>query len=192
MRRPAVLVPQPGQRGVGPAGGRAAWCSWRPHHRVRPEVDDRASSPTASWPASCTGPTLSPLGQLVTRVITPRLGRGAPGGGATQALRAGHGRGLLAVGADPERARLLDRGAGDARPARGGGEPRSRRFAVCLGCMTFGVAHAGGRGARRSVRALQRHLVRAAGRGRLSAPLSCRRRGRRGCSCRRACPDSPG
>ena len=72
-----------------------------------------------------TGPTLSPLGQLVTRVITPRLGLAArPVAGPTQALRPGHRRGLLAVGAGPDRARLLDRGAGCARPAGGGGDPR--------------------------------------------------------------------
>ena len=43
-----------------------------------------------------TGPSLSPLGQLVTRVITPQAGpTGAPGGGSAQALRPGDGRRLL-------------------------------------------------------------------------------------------------
>jgi hypothetical protein len=86
-----------------------------------------------------TGPTLSPLGQLVTRVVTPRLGlaprpvagppkRFAQGIGAAFSLSAliltGLGYwtaaqallGLLAVAATLESA-----------------------FGICLGCMTFGV-----------------------------------------------------
>jgi hypothetical protein len=86
-----------------------------------------------------TGPTLSPLGQLVTRVVTPRLGvaerpvagppkRFAQGMGAAFSLTAlvltGLGYwtaaqavlGLLVVAATLESA-----------------------FAVCLGCLTFGL-----------------------------------------------------
>ena len=122
-----------------------------------------------------TGPTLSPLGQLVTRVVTPRLGRrAAPGGRATQALRPGHGGGLLADRVGPDRPRVLDRGAGRARPAGGGGHPRvGVRHLPRLHDLRR--AHARRRRARRGVRALQRHLGHATRRGRLSAQLSCRR-----------------
>jgi hypothetical protein len=86
-----------------------------------------------------TGPTLSPLGQLVTRVITPRLGLAArPVAGPPKRFAQGVGAafsvtaliltvlgywtaaqavlGLLVVAATLESA-----------------------FAICLGCMTFGV-----------------------------------------------------
>jgi hypothetical protein len=86
-----------------------------------------------------TGPTLSPLGQLVTRVITPRLGLGArPVAGPPKRFAQGVGAafsvsalvltvlgywtaaqvllGLLVMAATLEAA-----------------------FGICLGCMTFGV-----------------------------------------------------
>ena len=74
-----------------------------------------------------TGPTLSPLGQFVTRVVTPRLGIAErPVAGAAQALRPGHGRRLLGDRAGADRPRLLDRGRGRARPPGHGGVPRVR------------------------------------------------------------------
>ena len=104
------------------------------------------------------GPTLSPLGQFVTRVVTPRLGIArAPGGRAAQALRAGHRRGLLRDRPDPHRPGLLDGRRGLPRPAR-----RRRVLGVGLRPLPrlqgLRRADARRRGARRGLRALQRHL----------------------------------
>jgi hypothetical protein len=86
-----------------------------------------------------TGPTLSPLGQLVTRVVTPRLGiaprpvagppkRFAQGIGATFSLAA-----LVLTGLGYRTAAVAVLGFLAAAAAL------ESAFGVCLGCITFGV-----------------------------------------------------
>ena len=84
------------------------------------------------WARVLTGPTLSPLGQLATRVIVPRLPGGAPPGRRpAQALRPGHRRGvLLDRGGAVVRVRRPHRGVGRHRPARRR-RPCSSRPSVC-------------------------------------------------------------
>ena len=86
-----------------------------------------------------TGPTLSPLGQLVTRVVTPRLGlqakfvpgppkRFAQGIGATLSVAAAVG---FAFGSSLTAYVLLGMIAVAAA--------LESVFAICLGCLIFGV-----------------------------------------------------
>ncbi len=106
-----------------------------------------------------TGPTLSPLGQLVTRVVTPRLGvperlvagppkRFAQGIGATLSVTAAVlALGAGEVGAAYVRARA-DRGRRDARVG----------LRVLPGLHDLRGADARRRDSRRGLRALRRHL----------------------------------
>jgi hypothetical protein len=86
-----------------------------------------------------TGPSLSPLGQLVTRVITPRLGLAArPVAGPPKRFAQGVGVAfsvtaliLTAVGAWTAAEVVL--------ALLGCAALLESAFAVCLGCMTFGL-----------------------------------------------------
>ena len=105
-----------------------------------------------------TGPSLSPLGQFVTRIVTPRLPiaerpvagppkRFAQAMGVAFSLTA-----LILTGSG-----LLDGGRGLPGPARRGGAPRVG-LRHLPGLQGLRHPHAGRRRARRGVRALQRHL----------------------------------
>ena len=141
-----------------------------------------------------TGPTLSPLGQLVTRFVTPRLGipeRPVPG----PPKRFAQGMGVaFSVTA------LVLTGLGYWTAAEvmlgllASAAFLESAFGLCLGCKVFADPHARRRRARGGLRALQRHLghattARPPELPRCSAVVDA---GRRGCSCRRACPGSPG
>jgi Domain of unknown function (DUF4395) len=86
-----------------------------------------------------TGPTLSPLGQLVTRVVTPRLGL-APRPVAGPPKRFAQG-----IGAAFSLTALILTGLGywtAAQVVLGllvGAATLEAAFGICLGCMTFGV-----------------------------------------------------
>ncbi|HSZ37496.1 MAG TPA: DUF4395 domain-containing protein [Acidimicrobiales bacterium] len=86
-----------------------------------------------------TGPTLSPLGQLVTRVITPRIGLAArPVAGPPKRFAQG-------VGAAFSLSALILTGLGywTAAEAMLGllvvAATLEAAFGICLGCMTFGL-----------------------------------------------------
>lgn len=86
-----------------------------------------------------TGPTLSPLGQLVTRVVTPRLGLAArPVAGPPKRFAQG-------IGAAFSLSALLLTGLGywTAAEAVLGllvvAATLESVFGICVGCMTFGV-----------------------------------------------------
>ncbi len=92
------------------------------------------------WARVLSGPTLSPLGQLATRVIAPRLPRPPEAGGRSpQAVRPGRRR-----GSSPPPPSSC--GSASGRPRRPGWwsacwlwpPPSSRSFAICLGCIAFG------------------------------------------------------
>lgn len=87
---------------------------------------------------AATGPTLSPLGQLATRVIAPRLGPSRPVPGPPKRFAQG-------IGAAVTTATVIFVAAGLAAPAQAllagmivfaGLESL---FAVCVGCRVFGV-----------------------------------------------------
>ena len=87
-----------------------------------------------------TGTTLSPLGQLMTRVVTPRLHAGGTSGGWTaQALRPGHRRRLLGHGARADHPRLLGRRPDRARLSLAMAAFLESAFGLCLGCKAFAV-----------------------------------------------------
>jgi hypothetical protein len=86
-----------------------------------------------------TGPTLSPLGQLVTRVITPRLGLAArPVAGPPKRFAQG-------IGAAFSLSALVLTGLGDWTAAQAVlgllvvAATLESALGICLGCMTFGV-----------------------------------------------------
>lgn len=86
-----------------------------------------------------TGPTLSPLGQLVTRVVTPRLGL-APRPVAGPPKRFAQG-----IGAAFSLSALILTGLGDWTAAQAllgllaVAATLESALGICLGCMTFGV-----------------------------------------------------
>ena len=159
-----LLVPQSGQRGLGPPGRCRRGRDVRPHHRLRPALGDHRDRLRLRGP----GPDRSHA-QPARTVRHPRRhaasrDRRAPGGGPAEALRPGHGRGLLRDGARPHGTRLLDGGRGVPRPAGRGGLPRVRLRPLPR-LQSLRPPHARRRGARRGLRALQRHL----GHGRAAA-----------------------
>jgi hypothetical protein len=86
-----------------------------------------------------TGPTLSPLGQLVTRVITPRLGLAArPVAGPSKRFAQG-------IGAAFSLSALVLTGLGYWTAAQAVlgllvvAATLEAALGICLGCMTFGV-----------------------------------------------------
>jgi hypothetical protein len=86
-----------------------------------------------------TGPTLCPLGQLVTRVITPRLGLAArPVAGPPKRFAQG-------IGAAFSLSALVLTGLGDWTAAQAVlgllvvAATLESALGICLGCMTFGV-----------------------------------------------------
>ena len=110
-----------------------------------------------------TGPTLSPLGQLVTRVVTPRLPiaarpvpgppkRFAQGIGATFSVTAA----VLALGFGLTTAAYVVLGLLVVAATL------ESVFGLCLGCRAFAVLMRAGRHPRRGLRAVQQHPGRAA------------------------------
>jgi hypothetical protein len=86
-----------------------------------------------------TGPSLSPLGQLVTRAITPRLGLPErPVAGPPKRFAQGMG---VAFSVTALILTILGKwtAAEVALALLGGAALLESAFAVCLGCMTFGV-----------------------------------------------------
>ena len=85
-----------------------------------------------------TGPTLSPLGQLVTRVITPRLGLAARPAGPPKRFAQG-------IGAAFSLSALVLTGLGYWTAAQAVlgllvvAATLEAALGICLGCMTFGV-----------------------------------------------------
>lgn len=123
-----------------------------------------------------TGPSLSPLGQVVTRVITPRLGIAErPGGRTAQAFCTGHRGGVLPLCRRPDGSGLLGR-----RPSCLGALGRGCLLGVGPGPVPrvqgLRSPHAGRHGAPGGVRALQQHLGEGPGGGLMAA----------------GCPDSGG
>ena len=146
-----------------------------------------------------TGPTMSPLGQVVTRVVTPRL-RSAPRPVAGPPKRFAQGMGvafsvtalvLTALGYWTVAEAVLALLGGGGVPRVGLRHlPRVHDIRRCscgpVWCpkKCVSVATTSGRRARcRTWPERRRGGPRS---------VSRRRRGRRGCSCRRACPGSPG
>ena len=129
-----------------------------------------------------TGPTLSPLGQFVTRVVTPRLGlRERPVAGPPKRFAQAIGVAFSVTALVLTGAGLLDGRRGRPRPPR-----RSRPAGVRLRALPrlqgLCGAHARRRGARGCLRALQRHLghpqrggIGPHLRGRRQGAVSCRR-----------------
>ena len=122
------------------------------------------------------GPTLSPLGQFVTRVVTPRLGPRAPVAGPPK-------RFAQAIGVVFSGTALILTGLGWWTAAEvflgllATAAFLESALGLCLGCKAFAVLMRGRRGARRGLRALQRHLG-DAGRhhiGHVGGAVSCRR-----------------
>ena len=139
--RPAarhLLLPQPGQRGLGPArGGRR-----RPHvradHRPGPALGDRTHRLRLRGPgAHRPDPQPARAVRNAGRHAAPRPAR-APGGRPAQALRPGHGRCVLAD-------RVVLTGLGYWTAAEvflgllAGAALLESAFGICLGCKTFAV-----------------------------------------------------
>jgi hypothetical protein len=121
-----------------------------------------------------TGPTLSPLGQLVIRVVTPRLGIAErPVAGPPKRFAQGMGVAFSLTALILRRLRLLDCRRGVPRPAR-----RRRTARVGFGYLPrmqgVRAPHARRCRARRDLRTLQQHLERP-GRSSVETPAGASR-----------------